>query len=225
MQLCSGPGSAICNSVFSRRGQQHSSLTAPWTLATISLPANTTQVRWVATRGTSFTGDISIDTITIAPGAVPATAAPTPAPLCGAAVPNAPFTVLAARPVQTCAGGSGPTSATQGTCFTTNGGTCFTDGPGNYNNSESCTILVNTPVVLSVNGTLALQQNLDYFTIGTSTARLDTNAELNGIGLSPGSSIIWRSSATGTAAGYTICVSHLYPSSPRPRILSADYDV
>lgn len=211
VQICAG---STCTTAWNRTGQQHTSLTDPWTLASINLPASTTSVRWVATRGTSFTGDISIDTILIAPGPVPLTPSPTAAPPCPPASPNAPFTVLVSSPVQTCAGGGGPTSAAQGTCYTTTSGTCFTDGPGNHGNSEGCTIMVNTPTTLTVSGTLSLQRNLDYFTVGTSTARLDTTTELNGLAIAPQTPIFWRSSASVTNAGYTICVSvpHYLPT-------------
>jgi hypothetical protein len=50
---------------WSRRGQQHSRQTSGWSTATVTLPARTTQLRFQGTRGSSYTGDMSVDGVTI----------------------------------------------------------------------------------------------------------------------------------------------------------------
>jgi hypothetical protein len=173
------------------------------------LSPGTTSARWVASRTTSFTGDISIDTIAITQGTtVPATGAPTPRPVCSvAAIPTAFFSVSAAVPIMSCNGGAGPTTATEGTCYTTTSGTCFTDGPGNHGNSERCTIDVLRSGFLSVSGTIALETFFDYFTLGTSTTRLQTNAQINNLAITAGTAITWFSDASVTNAGFVICAT------------------
>jgi hypothetical protein len=50
---------------WSKRGQQHSRQTSGWSTATVTLPARTTQLRFQGTRGSSYTGDMSVDGVTI----------------------------------------------------------------------------------------------------------------------------------------------------------------
>jgi len=218
LQSCTTFAALTCNTLWTRTGQQHSSLSDPWSIAAVVLPQNTVSVRWVGIRGTSFTGDIAVDTITIGQGSVPVTAAPTNPPACTALASTAVFSVAQSSPLQTCGGGSGPTSATQGTCYTTNSGTCFTDGPGNHGNNEACTFVVHRPTRLSVTS-LSLQTNADYFTVGFRTTRLDTTRELNNFPVAPGTPIVWRSSSTTTRPGYTICAG-----TPPPAVSSFTCD-
>jgi hypothetical protein len=51
------------STVWSKRGQQHSSQSASWTHATVKLPSGTSQVRFKGTKGSSYTGDMSVDSI------------------------------------------------------------------------------------------------------------------------------------------------------------------
>ena len=67
VQACIG---SACTALWSRSGQQHTGSTAPWSRIQISLPTGTTTVRWIgAVVGGSLiaTGDMSVDTIDIAP--------------------------------------------------------------------------------------------------------------------------------------------------------------
>lgn len=128
VQTCTNAG---CNTIFTQTGQQHTSNAAAWTYIGLAVPANTQWIQWTATRGTSFTGDISIDTVVVGQGPVPSTSAPTAAPTlpqCAPVVEGAVFSVTAAAPLATCAGGGGLASAAQGTCYTTTSGSCITNG-------------------------------------------------------------------------------------------------
>ena len=92
---------------------------------------NTTTVRWIGVRGSSYTGDIAVDSITIRDGvSLPPTVAPTPTPPCPPQEANAAFRVTFAAPVQTCSGQGGPQADAEGTCFATSSGMCVTDGGG-----------------------------------------------------------------------------------------------
>jgi hypothetical protein len=59
--------SAFTNTSFDETGastaQMFTGADSPWQTATISLPANTVQVQFEGTAGTSYTGDISIDSV------------------------------------------------------------------------------------------------------------------------------------------------------------------
>jgi hypothetical protein len=56
------------STVWSKRGQQHSSQSASWTHATVKLPSGTSQVRFKGTKGSSYTGDMSVDTVSFSAG-------------------------------------------------------------------------------------------------------------------------------------------------------------
>jgi hypothetical protein len=77
VQTCVG---TMCTTQWTQTGAQHAAETSAWTRAFLLLVPGTTSVKWIATRGTSFTGDISIDSISIAPGNSLPTTAPTVAP-------------------------------------------------------------------------------------------------------------------------------------------------
>ena len=62
VQTCAG---SSCADVYQSTGATHSSATAAWTLFQTRLPYGTTRVVITGVVGASFTGDISIDTITI----------------------------------------------------------------------------------------------------------------------------------------------------------------
>jgi hypothetical protein len=49
--------------VWSKQGQQQMSQSASWTHADVGLPSGTTRVRIKGTKGNSYTGDMSVDTI------------------------------------------------------------------------------------------------------------------------------------------------------------------
>eukprot|EP01047_Picozoa_sp_COSAG01_P061954 COSAG01_NODE_7805_length_3050_cov_1.347001_1_plen_965_part_01 len=59
-----------------RQGQQHRASTDKWTAAFLTLPAWTTQVRFVGTRGYGVTGDISLDSVTFTFNSCPAPLVP-----------------------------------------------------------------------------------------------------------------------------------------------------
>eukprot|EP01047_Picozoa_sp_COSAG01_P017230 COSAG01_NODE_908_length_12794_cov_119.794171_2_plen_1484_part_00 len=52
------------STLWSKRGQQHSSTSAAWTHASVKLPPGTTRVRFKGTKGSSYTGDMSVDSVT-----------------------------------------------------------------------------------------------------------------------------------------------------------------
>ena len=58
--------------LWSKTGQQHSSETAPWTQATVSLcpfaGLSTVQIRFAGTRGNGFAGDMAVDNVSISNG-------------------------------------------------------------------------------------------------------------------------------------------------------------
>eukprot|EP00035_Acanthoeca_spectabilis_P013574 m.252859 g.252859 ORF g.252859 m.252859 type:complete len:1001 (-) comp15924_c0_seq2:2267-5269(-) len=134
------------------------------------------------------------------------------APQCATQPQNASFQVTRSIPTLRCVGGDGPSTANEGTCFTTNGGSCITDGPGSYANGERCTISILRDTRLVVQF-LTVEVNSDYFTINQSLARLDTAAELDSVLLTAGSSLNWRSDPSTTRAGWRICAS--LPCGPR----------
>lgn len=210
---CSG---SSCSQQWSRSGRQHLTSNAPWTVAAIALPAGTTRVIWQATRGSSFTGDISIDSINITQGNLPPSPAPTALPACAPLNSGAWFVVTAAAPVMACGGGGGPTNASQGTCFTTSSGNCVTDGPGNYGNNEVCTISVRRTGRLIVVGDLNLYGA--YFTLTGSTRRLATVSTLNNLAVRAGQELTWQTSSTSlTQSGYTLCGTNTNaPTAPPP---------
>jgi hypothetical protein len=65
---------------------------------------------------------------------------------------------------------------------------------------------------LSVSGTIALETFFDYFTYGTSTTRLQTDAQINNLAVSAGTSIAWFSDASVTNPGFIICGSTARPT-------------
>eukprot|EP01047_Picozoa_sp_COSAG01_P078993 COSAG01_NODE_14810_length_1407_cov_1.334098_1_plen_217_part_10 len=52
---------------WSQTGQQHSTGSAPWTMAHVNLAASATRIRFKGVKGSSFTGDMAIDTVTFSP--------------------------------------------------------------------------------------------------------------------------------------------------------------
>ena len=154
------------------------------------------------------------------------TAAPTPQPTheptsmptreptitpCGADADGAWFRVTNAAPTMTC---SGATSEAEGTCFTINNGTCVTDGPGDYGNSERCTIEVLRAGFLAVYGAYSIESCSDvtgtcsdYFTINSSSTQLNTASSLEGIALTSGTTIRWTSDTMFVGEGWTLCGS------------------
>jgi hypothetical protein len=72
VQTCVG---TTCTTRFTQSGAQHTSVTHAWTQTSFTIPAGTTSVRWMGIRGTSFTGDISIDTILISTVVTPPSSA------------------------------------------------------------------------------------------------------------------------------------------------------
>lgn len=79
VQTCTGMGVTMaCANVWTRSGpQQATQYFSTWLQATIQIPPNTQYIRFNATRGRSFTGDIAIDTLRLVS---PSTTAPTAAP-------------------------------------------------------------------------------------------------------------------------------------------------
>jgi hypothetical protein len=51
------------STVWTKRGEQQSTQSASWKRAMLSLPPGTTKVRFKASKGASYTGDISLDTV------------------------------------------------------------------------------------------------------------------------------------------------------------------
>jgi hypothetical protein len=51
--------------VWSRSGEQQPSQTSSWMMASVSLLRNATQVRFKGTKGSSYTGDMSVDSVTL----------------------------------------------------------------------------------------------------------------------------------------------------------------
>ena len=133
----------------------------------------------------------------------PTTASPTPH-ACGAESADAFFRVTNTVPALTC---SAPTSDADGPCFTTLNGSCITDGPGNYGNSERCAIQVLRNSVLSVSGNYEVESYFDYFTFGTSSARVDSASSLQGRVVLAGSTIRWQSDGSDTRDGWTLCAT------------------
>lgn len=52
-------------SLWTQTGQQHAVQTASWSFVVLALPDYTTAVRFKGTKGTSFTGDAAVDSITV----------------------------------------------------------------------------------------------------------------------------------------------------------------
>lgn len=205
-QTCVG---TTCTTRWTASGQQHTSNSAAWSQAQFVVPGTTTNIRFVAIGGTSFTGDIAIDTVSVQAGTAPPSAAPTASPTlgsCGAVAPGAIFHVTQASG-QTCVG---PVAASHGACYTTSSGTCFTDGPGNYGNSESCTFQVLRSARLAVVGTLSLAYPDGFRFQGSSTLRY-TTASLNNRLVLANSTFTFTSSSSTTRTGYLICVSFALP--------------
>jgi hypothetical protein len=208
------PASGACSVLWTLTGQQQTTSAAAWRVAVVNLPSNTVTVQWSGTQGTSFTGDMAIDTIrvvqgnTLSPTSAPT--APTGAPTIGPCVPSvtgALFAVTTSTPVVGCTGGGGPTSAVPGTCYTTTAGTCFTDGTGAHGNNERCTINVLQTSYLSTVGTVTLEPCCDWLQINGSTDRLQTTAAISGTRVTGGQQILWRSDGSVVNDGFIVCVS------------------
>lgn len=75
-QSCVG---STCTTRWTRTRQQHTSNGAAWSRAVVTYPAGTTRLRLVAIGGTSYTGDISVDTLQVV-SAGATTRAPTRSP-------------------------------------------------------------------------------------------------------------------------------------------------
>ena len=192
-----------CTSQFVRSGAQQAVQSAAWLNTLISLPANTTSVRFLASRlagNGSWQGDISIDTITITPNF---NGPPCPAPSSGAF-----FSIGRATPIKVCTGDN-PTTPTQATCYTTNSGTCVTDDSGSstHGNNEHCTINFLRSGFLTVAGTIRLETCCDYFTVFGTTTRRNTAALLSGVAITAGSNMTWSSDFSVTYLPWTLCVS------------------
>lgn len=81
----------VCAEVMRIEGQQHSSMTAPWTYTSVNLPPGTDVVRWggyKASSGITYQGDMAVDTIQIGPRSGVATPPPTASPTVAAPVAN-----------------------------------------------------------------------------------------------------------------------------------------
>jgi hypothetical protein len=59
------PHGNLWDTIWSKSGQQHASQTDAWTGAIVSLPPSTMRIRFKGTKSSSYTGDISIDTIVV----------------------------------------------------------------------------------------------------------------------------------------------------------------
>eukprot|EP00035_Acanthoeca_spectabilis_P026761 m.464119 g.464119 ORF g.464119 m.464119 type:complete len:960 (+) comp23345_c0_seq1:126-3005(+) len=120
---------------------------------------------------------------------------------------GAAFQVTSASPTITCLSGGGPQSETEGTCYTTNGGTCITDGPGNFQNNERCTIAVHRSITLAVhNLTLTSDDSFGIlFQNGTSVSGLQTPLQLNTVEVNAGDILTWTAGQSGTQDGFVLC--------------------
>jgi hypothetical protein len=125
--------------------------------------------------------------------------------------------VTNAVPTITC---NGPTTEAQGTCFTTLNGSCVTDGPGNYDNNERCTISVLQDSFLYVSGNFNVEGGtgcstggsncFDYLTINGSypaVPALITSAAFEGLFVFAGTTIGWVSDNSVLRDGWTLCAS------------------
>jgi hypothetical protein len=192
-----------CVLAWNTSGQQHTSLSALWTHRVAVLPVGTTSVQWVATRTTSFTGDISIDTVRIGQGAFTfaPTTAPTTAPPTAPTVPT--FVVAASTPA--------------GACSTTQGGLCVTDGAGEHGNNERCTFTALRSFMLSVDE-WDTETFYDTFTIN-SVVYSGAQSPV-GVTVAAGTNFTWSSDGSVTNDGFTLCAdgtaAPTVPATPAP---------
>ena len=78
--------------VWSKTGQQQASQSDPWrSSGVVNLPSGTTQVRFSGMKGTSYTGDMSVDNIVILQGSGGASPPPPAPPLPRTACPKPGF--------------------------------------------------------------------------------------------------------------------------------------
>eukprot|EP00038_Savillea_parva_P005950 m.160843 g.160843 ORF g.160843 m.160843 type:complete len:668 (-) comp11997_c0_seq1:258-2261(-) len=192
-----------CTNIWNATGQQQTSSGAAWLSKVVQLPPGTTSARFVGIRragANSWQGDISVDTITITPNF--------DGPPCPARATGAFFSLGRVSPVKGCTGDN-PTTATQGTCYTTNSGTCVSDNAGaaRHINGEHCQINFLRSGVFSAQGTVSLESCCDYFRLFGSNTRLNTQAALTNVAFTAGSNMTWSSDASVTGNVWTLCAS------------------
>jgi hypothetical protein len=221
LSVSSCTASGACTVLWLVSGQQQNASNAPWLMRLVNLPSTTQTVQWSGTKGTSFTGDLAVDSIVIGQGnTLPPSTAPTPLRACPVLAAGAIFAVTSSIPERGCNGNGGPTNQYQGTCFTTTSGTCFTDGPGDHGNNERCTINVLQQSYLSTVGPMVLETCCDWLIVNGTNTRLQTSADINATRVTAGQQILWQSDASVTTDGFTVCVSD--PTSPRVAASSLD---
>ena len=81
----------------------------------------------------------------------------------------------------------------------------MTDGPGNYQTNEQCTIEVLASGRLSSVGIFDTENNYDYLTINGH--RYQGSSGPSSVAVDAGSSFTWRSDASITRAGWNLCLT------------------
>ena len=90
----------------------------------------------------------------------------------------------------------------------------MTDGPGNYQLNERCTIEVLASGQLSSVGIFDTESNYDYLTINGH--RYQGSSGPSSVAVDAGSSFTWRSDTSTTGAGWTLCLTPYGDSLPIP---------
>lgn len=92
-----------------------------------------------------------------------------------------------------------------------NGMTCVTDGPGNYQNRESCTIRATATMMLTA-VSFDTESCCDHFSIGNM--RYAGRTGPSNVMVTAGSLLSWRTDGSVTRSGFVICGDVITPSPP-----------
>merc|ERR1711965_1153725 len=89
-------------------------------------------------------------------------------------------------------------------CQLSNNGNCVTDGPGNHNNNERCTI-ATTQALTATTTYFSTESNYDWITIaGTRFSGTSTSSGPSNVAMASGQTMTWRSDGSVTYGGFTI---------------------
>jgi hypothetical protein len=103
-------------------------------------------------------------------------------------------------------------------CEITQDGACVTDGSGDYNNNEQCTVRAEVAMLVSAQAGFSTESWFDWVTLG-GTQYSGTSGP-TGVAMNVGETLHWRSDETMFGTGFMICGAQaIPPSPPMPQML------
>ena len=90
-------------------------------------------------------------------------------------------------------------------------GACITDGLGNYQNGEECTIVANQAMIVN---TVAFKTESTYDTITIGDHSYSGGMGPSNVLMSAGDMLMWSSDGSISDIGFTICATTMPPAPP-----------